>query len=102
MAARIAELTRNAVDVLPEGELERKLALGRPLRVKLGIDPTAPRRRVDTSARPKPVESRHMETAVKTARTTRARTANAVDLTDASTNTATPPLPPRPCTSPIP
>ncbi len=38
----LAELTRNAVDVLPEGELERKLALGRPLRVKLGIDPTAP------------------------------------------------------------
>jgi tyrosyl-tRNA synthetase len=36
----VAELTRNAVDVLPEGELERKLALGRPLRVKLGIDPT--------------------------------------------------------------
>jgi tyrosyl-tRNA synthetase len=30
------------VDCLPEGELERKLALGRPLRVKLGIDPTAP------------------------------------------------------------
>lgn len=38
----LQELTRNAVDVLPEGELERKLALGRPLRVKLGIDPTAP------------------------------------------------------------
>src|SRR5262247_4846910 len=38
----ISELTRNAVDVLPEGELERKLALGRPLRVKLGIDVTAP------------------------------------------------------------
>jgi tyrosyl-tRNA synthetase len=37
-----AELTRHAVDVLPEGELERKLALGRPLRVKLGIDPTGP------------------------------------------------------------
>jgi tyrosyl-tRNA synthetase len=37
-----AELTRNAVDVLPEGALERKLALDRPLRVKLGIDPTAP------------------------------------------------------------
>jgi tyrosyl-tRNA synthetase len=36
------DLTRNAVHVLPEGELERKLALGRPLRVKLGIDPTAP------------------------------------------------------------
>src|SRR5437773_11110836 len=42
MAAGIDELTRNAVDVLPEGELERKLARGRPLRVKLGIDPTAP------------------------------------------------------------
>jgi tyrosyl-tRNA synthetase len=38
----IAELTRNAVDVLPAGELEKKLALGRPLRVKLGIDPTGP------------------------------------------------------------
>ena len=36
------ELTRNAVDVLPKGELERKLMEGRPLRVKLGIDPTAP------------------------------------------------------------
>ena len=41
-ADAIAELTANAVDVLPEGALERKLALGRPLRVKLGIDPTAP------------------------------------------------------------
>jgi tyrosyl-tRNA synthetase len=38
----IADLTRNAVAVLPEGELERKLKLGRPLRVKLGIDVTAP------------------------------------------------------------
>jgi tyrosyl-tRNA synthetase len=37
-----AWLTRDAVDALPAGELERKLALGRPLRVKLGIDPTAP------------------------------------------------------------
>ena len=35
-------LLRNAVDALPEGELERQLGLGRPLRVKLGIDPTAP------------------------------------------------------------
>ena len=42
MAGAIDELTRNAVDVLPEGGLERKLALGRPLRVKLGIDVTAP------------------------------------------------------------
>jgi tyrosyl-tRNA synthetase len=38
----VEELTRNAVDVLPQGELERKLGRGRPLRVKLGIDPTAP------------------------------------------------------------
>jgi tyrosyl-tRNA synthetase len=38
----LADLTRNATNVLPEGELERKLALGRPLRVKLGIDPTGP------------------------------------------------------------
>ena len=37
-----AELTRNAVHVLPEGELEKKLAFGRPLRVKLGIDVTSP------------------------------------------------------------
>src|SRR5438132_6828813 len=36
------ELTRNAVDVLPAGELERKLAKGRPLPVKLGIDVTSP------------------------------------------------------------
>jgi tyrosyl-tRNA synthetase len=38
----IAELTRNAVDVLPQGALEEKLKLGRPLRVKLGIDVTSP------------------------------------------------------------
>jgi tyrosyl-tRNA synthetase len=38
----VSELTRNAVDVLPAGELERKLAQGRPLRVKLGIDVTSP------------------------------------------------------------
>jgi tyrosyl-tRNA synthetase len=35
-------LTRNAVEALPEGELERQLESGRPLRVKLGVDPTAP------------------------------------------------------------
>jgi tyrosyl-tRNA synthetase len=34
--------TRHAVHVLPAGELARKLALGRPLRVKLGVDPTSP------------------------------------------------------------
>ena len=38
----IPELTRNAVDVLPQGALEAKLKQGRPLRVKLGIDVTAP------------------------------------------------------------
>ena len=37
-----AWLSRNSVDCLPEGGLERKLDEGRPLRVKLGIDPTAP------------------------------------------------------------
>jgi tyrosyl-tRNA synthetase len=41
-AETAAWLARNAVDSLPEGGLERKLAQGRPLRVKLGIDPTAP------------------------------------------------------------
>jgi tyrosyl-tRNA synthetase len=34
-------LLRNAVESLPEAELQRKLVRGRPLRVKLGIDPTA-------------------------------------------------------------
>ncbi|MDF2750544.1 MAG: tyrosyl-tRNA synthetase [Gaiellaceae bacterium] len=38
----IEALTRHAVDVLPAGGLEEKLKLGRPLRVKLGIDPTSP------------------------------------------------------------
>jgi tyrosyl-tRNA synthetase len=37
-----AQLAAGAVDVLPEGRLEEQLATGRPLRVKLGIDPTAP------------------------------------------------------------
>ena len=38
----IAELTRNAATVAPEDGLKQKLAKGRPLRVKLGIDVTAP------------------------------------------------------------
>ena len=38
----IATLARNHVDLLPAGRLEEKLALGRPLRVKLGIDVTSP------------------------------------------------------------
>src|SRR5947209_12349342 len=45
-AEQAAELTRGAEECLPEGALEERLALaareGRPLRVKLGIDPTAP------------------------------------------------------------
>ena len=41
-AADAAFLTRDTVDALPAGELERRLAEGRPLRVKLGLDPTAP------------------------------------------------------------
>jgi tyrosyl-tRNA synthetase len=36
------ELTRNAVHALPEGGLEEKLRVDRPLRVKLGIDVTSP------------------------------------------------------------
>jgi tyrosyl-tRNA synthetase len=35
-------LMRHADKVVPEEELEAKLDLGRPLRVKLGLDPTAP------------------------------------------------------------
>jgi tyrosyl-tRNA synthetase len=41
-----ARLSRNAVDSLPQGALAKKLRIARseerPLRVKLGIDPTAP------------------------------------------------------------
>ena len=35
-------LLSGAVEALPEGRLAEQLAAGRPLRVKLGIDPTAP------------------------------------------------------------
>jgi tyrosyl-tRNA synthetase len=38
----VARITEHAVDVLPEGLLETKLRRGTPLRVKLGVDPTAP------------------------------------------------------------
>ena len=41
-ARTAAHLARNAVDCLPTGELAKRLAEDRPLRVKLGIDPTAP------------------------------------------------------------
>ena len=35
-------LLRNAVEALPQGQLERQLGSGRTLRVKLGVDPTTP------------------------------------------------------------
>src|SRR6266511_980424 len=41
MAAQLSA-TEKAVDVVPEEELARKLERDRPLRVKLGIDPTGP------------------------------------------------------------
>ena len=40
--AEAERLAANAVDVLPQGALAKQLAEGRPLRVKLGIDPTTP------------------------------------------------------------
>jgi tyrosyl-tRNA synthetase len=40
--AAVPVLARNAVHVLPENGLAEKLKLGRPLRVKLGIDVTSP------------------------------------------------------------
>jgi len=41
-AESAAFLTRNAVDALPAGALEARLREGRPVRAKLGLDPTAP------------------------------------------------------------
>ena len=41
-ASEAARLARNAVESLPQGALAARLAEGRPLRVKLGLDPTAP------------------------------------------------------------
>jgi len=38
----VTDLTSHAVDLLPAGGLEEKLKLDRPLRVKLGVDPTSP------------------------------------------------------------
>ncbi len=35
-------LTRGAAQIISREELRAKLALGRPLRVKLGVDPTSP------------------------------------------------------------
>jgi len=35
-------LTKNSVSFVSESELEKKLSLGRPLRIKLGVDPSRP------------------------------------------------------------
>jgi tyrosyl-tRNA synthetase len=42
MTENLKSLFRGTDTVLPEGDLEGRLAEGRPLRVKLGMDPTAP------------------------------------------------------------
>ena len=39
---QIAELSRGTDEILPDGGLEAKLKLGRPLNIKVGFDPTAP------------------------------------------------------------
>jgi len=39
---QVAELSRGTDEILPVGGLEEKLALGRPLNIKVGFDPTAP------------------------------------------------------------
>jgi tyrosyl-tRNA synthetase len=41
-ADQLSTLLRHTDQVVPPDELKRKLELGRPLRVKLGLDPTAP------------------------------------------------------------
>src|ERR1039458_9066192 len=40
--SQAAALTRGCSQVLPQGGLQEKLAEGRPLRIKLSLDPTAP------------------------------------------------------------
>src|SRR5215475_3617085 len=39
---QLREIQRGTVDIIPLEELKRKLEAGRPLRVKLGLDPSAP------------------------------------------------------------
>jgi len=40
--ANLERIYRNAVDIIPRDELDRRLRSGETLRIKLGIDPTAP------------------------------------------------------------
>src|SRR5579864_3533685 len=42
MKEQMAELARGAQDLLVPAELEKKLARGKPLKIKAGFDPTAP------------------------------------------------------------
>jgi len=42
MQEQVAELIRGTSEVLVDGELVKKLARGKPLRIKAGFDPTAP------------------------------------------------------------
>lgn len=39
---QLREIQRGTVDIIPLEELKRKLETGRPLRIKLGLDPSAP------------------------------------------------------------
>lgn len=41
-SSQLDELCRRCVDVVTREDLEKRLSLGRPLRVKLGIDPSGP------------------------------------------------------------
>ena len=41
-AEQLPEIMRGVEEILVAGELEQKLAQGRPLRIKAGFDPTAP------------------------------------------------------------
>src|SRR5467141_1664902 len=39
---QLREIQRGTVDIIPLEELKRKLETGKPLRIKLGADPSAP------------------------------------------------------------
>src|SRR6185503_15499426 len=41
LAESLALLKRGAAQIISEAELHAKLSLGRPLRIKLGVDPTS-------------------------------------------------------------
>ncbi len=40
--AQMAQIKRGCAELIDEGELRKKLARGKPLRIKVGFDPTAP------------------------------------------------------------